>query len=176
LHSLVPRIWRVCAGSSFLSATNGLPALLGHLETLRKAYHGPGAGAEAAAAYTVPRASLVSTGSQDALSKAFEMVCGPGTPLLVEAPTYSGSLAFLRPLGAALVPVATDDGGLVPASLAAVLGSFERDRPGTPKPRCLYTIPNGSNPTGGSLSEARRREIYAIGARCAWHLRQRSRQ
>jgi kynurenine/2-aminoadipate aminotransferase len=85
--------------------------------------------------------------------------------LLVEAPTYSGSLAFLRPMdGVNLVGVATDQGGLVPEALEDILDGWdEEEETGRKKPRVLYTIPNGSNPTGGSLSEERRRKIYEIG-------------
>jgi DNA-binding transcriptional MocR family regulator len=38
-------------------------------------------------------------------------------------------------------------------------------RPGEAKPRVLYTVPNGSNPTGGSLSTSRRAAIYATARR-----------
>ena len=92
--------------------------------------------------------------------KAFEMFLNPGDRLLVEAPTYSGSLAFLRPSGANLVGIQTDEGGLVPADLDRILTNWNNGK----KPKVLYTIPNGSNPTGGSLNEERRRLIYQIGA------------
>lgn len=90
------------------------------------------------------------------------MLLNPGDSLLVEAPTYSGSLAFLRPFGAKLVGVKTDGGGLIPQDLDSLLESWDEQTQGK-KPRVLYTIPNGSNPTGGSLDEERRRHIYATG-------------
>lgn len=107
------------------SATNGLPGFLAHLDSLRASYHGPQTDADAAAE-SVPRASMVSTGSQDALSKAFEMLLGPGDSLLVESPTYSGSLAFLRPLGRQLCGVQTDGGGLVPEALDELLDGWDQ--------------------------------------------------
>ncbi len=152
------------------SPTNGLPSFLAHLETLRQVYHtldgkeGSGTNGD----YGIPRVSMVSTGSQDALSKAFEMLLSPGESLLLESPTYSGSLAFLRPLNVFLAGIDTDDGGMVPERLEATLDGWEKDHgpSGRPFPRVLYTIPNGSNPTGGSLSEERKRRIYAI---CSKH-------
>lgn len=90
------------------------------------------------------------------------MLLNRGDSLLVEAPTYSGSLAFLRPFGANLVGVETDGGGLIPEDLDRVLDSWDESSQGK-KPKVLYTIPNGSNPTGGSLNERRRRHIYATG-------------
>jgi kynurenine/2-aminoadipate aminotransferase len=135
------------------SPTAGLPSLLQHLDTLQAHFHG---------VRQVPNGALVTTGSQDALSKAFEMVLDPGDALLVEAPTYSGSLAFLRPLGARLVGIDTDAEGLVPASLLATLKTWNSNFPGIELPKVLYCIPTGSNPTGGSLNIERRREVYRI--------------
>ena len=52
------------------SATSGLPALLGHLETLRQHYHEPTDRLSLdMASLEVPRAAVVTTGSQDALTK-----------------------------------------------------------------------------------------------------------
>ena len=49
--------------------------------------------------------------------------------------------------------------GLKPEALAGILENWDATR--APKPKILHTIPNGSNPRGGSLSEARRRALYA---------------
>lgn len=49
--------------------------------------------------------------------------------------------------------------GLKPEALAGILENWDATR--APKPKILHTIPNGSNPSGGSLSEARRRALYA---------------
>ena len=140
------------------SASTGLPPLTERLINMQRAEHAP-----PAAAYGADGGGLkvhVATGSQDILVKAFEMLLTPESALLVEEPTYSGSLAFLQPYGPRLVGVATDGGGLVPASLRAALEREGRTAPG--RPRVLYTIPVGANPTGGSLTLARKREIYAL--------------
>ena len=81
--------------------------------------------------------------------------------ILVEAPTYPGALAFLKPLGCDLVPVETDGEGIIPASLRKLLDDWDASLQGR-KPKCLYTCPTGCNPTGATISEERRREIYAI--------------
>ena len=79
-------------------------------------------------------------------------------------PTFSGSLAALVPRGVRLAGVPTDAGGLVPSKLAALLRGWGCDAAttGVPRPRVLYTIPTGGNPTGVSLSAARREELYAV--------------
>lgn len=83
------------------SATPGVPALLDELRTLQLRDHSPG--------YDAAEMSIsVSTGSQDALAKAFGMLINPGDNVLVENPTYSGALSILRPLGANLVGVDVD--------------------------------------------------------------------
>ena len=127
--------------------TRGSPGLSAHLEALQRSEHG--------AANSMICAT---TGSQDALAKAFDLFTGEGQPpVLVESPTYSGSLAYLQPTGVELVGVPTDGGGLDPQALDAILRHYDG-----PRPRVLYTIPVGGNPTGASLSLERKREIYGI--------------
>lgn len=141
------------------SATAGLPRLVGHLLELQAREHRP----PPAAAERLK--VQVTTGSQDALSKAFEMLLAPGDTLLMEWPSYSGALAFLEPLGCHLATTRTDGQGIVPEEMAALLadwGSSPAGRAGAPKPRVLYTIPVGSNPTGVSLSAERKAAIYDI--------------
>jgi len=43
--------------------------------------------------------------------------------------------------------------------LRSLLSSWPSERP---KPKVLYLIPTGQNPSGATLPEERRREIYAI--------------
>lgn len=135
------------------SSTKGLPPLHAHLTNLQSNVHDP------------PNQTdiIITNGSQDALSKAFEMLLTRSSTLLVESPTYSGSLAFLKPMEVNLLPVATDEYGLIPDSLASVLATFdEGGRLDLKKPKVLYTIPTGSNPSGGTLSLDRKKRLYEI--------------
>jgi kynurenine/2-aminoadipate aminotransferase len=103
---------------------------------------------------------MVSVGSQDALTKAFEMLLDPAQDeLFLESPTYSGSLAFLQPFGVKMKPVATDEFGLKPEALQEAL---EKSNDGENKRRVLYTIPTAQNPSGSTLSNDRREAIYDI--------------
>lgn len=86
-------------------------------------------------------------------------------PCAPPLPPQSGSLAFLRPLGCNLAGVETDGDGLIPDALATMLESWDKQHPSTAKPRVLYTIPTGANPTGGSLSLERKRQVYEIARR-----------
>ena len=136
------------------SATPGLPRLVDGLTGLMTRYHG-----ENASAVGVDRALAVTTGSQDALTKAFAAILGPGESLLLENPSYSGALAYLQPAGVDLVDVELDELGLVPDSLEAILEAWPEDKP---KPKALYTIVTGQNPSGATLSAERKARIYDL--------------
>ena len=51
---------------------------------------------------------------------------------------------------------------MVPSDLRRVLDGWETTYPDRKKPRVLYTIPTGLNPSGGSLSADRKQEVYDI--------------
>ena len=71
----------------------------------------------------------------------------------------------LRPLGCNILPVKTDHDGLIPSSLQEVLSAWTpgaRDDQQKPAPKILYTVANGVNPTGASLTLQRKQEIYKV--------------
>jgi 2-aminoadipate transaminase len=78
-----------------------------------------------------------------------------GKRVLVERPTYDRPLKILRALGAEIVPVAMDDEGLDPRALEEALAAGAA-------PALLYTIPTFQNPSGRTLSEARRRRVVEL--------------
>ncbi|KAL9186804.1 hypothetical protein ACHAXT_010524 [Thalassiosira profunda] len=137
------------------SPTPGLPALNALLWERQVEEHNP------PECTGIERALTITQGSQDGLSKAFDMLLDADDALLVESPTYSGSLAYLQPKGCKLVEIECDDGGLIPEKLEATLRKWDEAVDGR-RPRALYTIPTGSNPTGASLSLERKRRIYDI--------------
>jgi len=140
------------------SETAGLKGLVKWLSDFQQKIHRPPLGMSA-------NSLLVSPGSQDVLSKAFEMLIERGDNVLVESPTYSGALAALNPLGCNLIGIETDRNGLIPESLESRLEDVKKNlqKYGNGKPpKVLYTIPTGSNPTGGSLTLDRKRAVYSI--------------
>lgn len=102
----------------------------------------------------------VTTGSQDGLTKAFEMVINPGDTIIVEKPTYSGALTYLRPLGAKFLSVDVDNHGIIPSKLDTALSAFDS----TPhlRPKVLYTIATGQNPSGCTAPEERKQQLYKL--------------
>lgn len=105
---------------------------------------------------------LTTTGSQDAFYKTFDLLLDRGDTILVENPTYSGAISALRPMGVEMVGVPIDADGIKPDMLLKILQNWPKYHPNKPKPKVLYTIPTGQNPSGATLPNERRRAIYSI--------------
>jgi 2-aminoadipate transaminase len=100
---------------------------------------------------------LIMTGSQQPLDLAGKIFLDAGDCVLTESPTYMAALQAFQSYGARFASVPTDEEGLIPDELPALI---ERDRP-----KFLYTIPNFQNPTGVTLTAERRKTLYSIAAR-----------
>ncbi|KAL9646146.1 hypothetical protein ABK040_008023 [Willaertia magna] len=103
----------------------------------------------------------ITTGSQDALTKIFDMLLNYGDLLLIEKPTYSGALSTMFSSGANLIEVEVDEDGIVPENLEKSIEESLKKFPHS-KLKCLYTIPNGQNPTGCSTSLERKLKVLEI--------------
>ncbi|MER6479125.1 PLP-dependent aminotransferase family protein [Streptomyces filamentosus] len=97
---------------------------------------------------------LITAGGQSALTTALRALTAPGTPVLVESPTYPGMLAVARAAGLRPVPVPTDTDGIRPDLLEAAFRATGA--------RVLVSQPLFQNPTGALLPPARRREVVRI--------------
>ncbi len=93
-------------------------------------------------------------GAQAGLALAVEALTVPGDKVLVESPCYVGALALLKALGREAVPVPVDGQGLDPERLASVLQREDA--------KLLFTVPSFQNPTGMTLSKARRERVAAL--------------
>ncbi|MET3131190.1 2-aminoadipate transaminase [Oxalobacteraceae bacterium GrIS 1.11] len=103
----------------------------------------------------VPEQVLMTSGSQQALDLLGKVLIDEGSRVLVETPSYLGALQAFSVYRPQFVSVATDEHGLVPASVTAVAEGA----------RLLYALPNFQNPTGRSLSVERRLELVETCAR-----------
>ncbi|XP_028932570.1 kynurenine/alpha-aminoadipate aminotransferase, mitochondrial isoform X1 [Ornithorhynchus anatinus] len=107
----------------------------------------------------------VTTGSQEGLCKVFEMLIDPGDNILLDAPAYPGTLSALRPLGCNIISVPSDQQGIIPDALRATLSKWRPEdarKSNGKNPKFLYTVPNGGNPTGTSLTAERKKAIYEL--------------
>jgi len=105
-----------------------------------------------------PDQVLITTGSQQALDLIGKVLIDAGSRVLVETPTYLGALQAFAPMEPQVVSVASDSEGVLIDDLAAKAGS------GADKARFLYVLPNFQNPTGRTMSEARREALVAQAA------------
>lgn len=71
----------------------------------------------------------------------------------------------MKPLGGNIINVPSDEHGIIPEGLRKILSRWKPEDAQDPTkktPKFLYTVPNGNNPTGYSLTSARKKEIYEV--------------
>ena len=108
-----------------------------------------------------PAELLVTAGA----SHALDLVCGllsePGDVCLVPTPTYHLALGIIRDHHLAIEAVASDVEGVMIESVVEVIARVKAQ---ARRPRLLYLVPTFGNPSGITLSPARRLQLVA---RCA---------
>ncbi|XDB52908.1 PREDICTED: kynurenine/alpha-aminoadipate aminotransferase, mitochondrial isoform X1 [Capra hircus] len=145
------------------SQSAGIPELLSWLKQLQVKLHNP-----PTIHYAPSQGQMdmcVTCGSQEGLCKVFEMIVNPGDNILVNEPVYSGTIHALQPLGCNMINVSSDEHGIIPDSLRETLSRWKPEDSKDPEknsPKFLYTVPNGNNPAGNSLTAERKREIYEL--------------
>ena len=101
---------------------------------------------------------LITNGSQQALDLLAKVLLDPGDLVVTENPAYLGALQAFQSYEARVTGLASDEHGLRPDALRSFLETSPV------RPKFLYLIPNYQNPTGVTLSAARRAEIVQIAA------------
>ena len=102
-------------------------------------------------------AVLPVTGSTQAMDLLCKALLDPGDTVLVENPSFLGNLQCLKLYQANLVPVESDEDGLIPDDLELKIKKYH--------PKLLYTIPTFQNPTGKTLPDSRRRAVADLANR-----------
>jgi 2-aminoadipate transaminase len=97
---------------------------------------------------------LVFSGSQGVLDTAGKIFISPGDVVAVERPTYLGALQAFNPYEPRYVELDTDEDGLIPESLDRALAAESV--------KFVYLVPTFQNPTGRTLSLARRKQVAEI--------------
>lgn len=105
---------------------------------------------------------LLHPGNTNAWSKVVSLLCETDDYILCETYTYPSAQAFWIPLGIKAAPVASDAEGMRADTLAQTLRDWEDTHPGTRRPRVLYLVSVGSNPSGVTMSTKRRRDVYDV--------------
>lgn len=105
-----------------------------------------------------PDQVLITTGSQQALDLIGKVFLDKDSRMLVETPTYLGALQAFAPQEPIAVSVASDDDGILVDDFVAQAGT------GADKARLAYVLPNFQNPTGRTMTEARRAALVTKAA------------
>src|SRR5262245_40584497 len=93
---------------------------------------------------------LITNGSQPALDLLGKVFLNPGDSVLVERPTYLGALQAFSQYQPGFVAVSMDDDGM---RVDEVEHALQNPRH---RVKLIYVLPNFQNPTGRSMSLARR--------------------
>ena len=101
-----------------------------------------------------PAQVLITTGSQQALDLIAKVLIDKDSKVLIETPTYLGALQAFTPMEPQFVSIASDAEGVDLADLQVKAKDA----------RFLYVLPNFQNPTGSSMSEARRADLSSTAA------------
>jgi 2-aminoadipate transaminase len=103
---------------------------------------------------TGPDDIQVTSGSQEGLFLVAMSLLDPGDVVLVEQPTYLAAVQAFSLAGARLVPVPSDEMGVLPDALDAAIGEHQ--------PKFVYLVPNFQNPTGRTMPLPRREAVAEI--------------
>jgi len=108
---------------------------------------------------TTPTRLTVTTGGMQGLDLAFKLFVDPGDLVIVEGPTYTNGNATALSYGAELLEAPLDENGLVVEALPELVARRGRT------PKAIYTIPTFQNPSGVTMSLARREQLIELAAR-----------
>ncbi len=101
-----------------------------------------------------PDQVLITTGSQQALDLVAKILIDKDSRVLVETPTYLGALQAFTPMEPEYIAINSDADGIDVNDLRAKAKGA----------RFLYVLPNFQNPTGNTMTEARRVALSAAAA------------
>ncbi|MEG1891769.1 MAG: PLP-dependent aminotransferase family protein [Clostridia bacterium] len=100
---------------------------------------------------------LPTTGSTSGMDLLLKALINPGDVVLSESPTFLGNMQTIRLYQAKLVPVESDENGVMLERLEAAVKEHH--------PKLLYIIPTFQNPSGRTLALERRKPIAEMAAK-----------
>jgi len=101
---------------------------------------------------------LIIQGAQQGLDLVAKLMLNPGDTVVTEDPTFLGALIAFNPCEPTYAAVPIDAEGMNTAALEEILTV-------TPRAKLIYTIPDFQNPTGVTMSLARRQRLIEIANR-----------
>lgn len=98
---------------------------------------------------------LITTGAQQIMDLCTKALVNEGETVIVEAPSFIGSLNTFRSYNAKLVGVTVEPDGMNTDELEEKLKA-------NPDAKFIYTIPNFQNPSGVTMSLEKRKKVYNL--------------
>ena len=103
-----------------------------------------------------PDEIITTTGSQQGLDLIGKTMINPGDKVIVEAPTFLATIQCFRLYGAVLISAPIDADGVKVDELEKLIIEH--------KPKLVYLIPTFGNPSGATLTLARRKRVLELAA------------
>lgn len=126
-------------------------------EAISSFYAAKGGVGNAANVAVNPEGLIVTTGSQQALDLIGKTLISPGDKVIVEAPTFLATIQCFRLYGAHIIGAPIDADGVDVDRLEQLVVEH--------RPKLIYLIPTFGNPSGATLSLARRKRILELAVR-----------
>ncbi|MGX1982964.1 PLP-dependent aminotransferase family protein [Thermolongibacillus altinsuensis] len=101
-----------------------------------------------------PEHILAVSGAQQGIELVAKTFIGPNDVVLMEAPTYPGSIDIFKSRGAQIIPIPVEQDGIDTKMLLKLCDQYH--------PKLLYINPTFQNPTGTTLSVKKRKELVDI--------------
>ncbi|BCV23760.1 MAG TPA: PLP-dependent aminotransferase family protein [Firmicutes bacterium] len=108
-----------------------------------------------------PAEVTITSGALQGLDLICRVLLEPGDVVISEAPSYVGALQTIIAYGARVEEIPTDEEGMQVDLLAERLAALSTS---ARRPKFIYTVPTFQNPSGATLSSARRRLLVDLAA------------
>ena len=99
--------------------------------------------------------TIIVSGGQQGIDLATKVLVNEGDAVIVEEPSFIGALNAFRAYGAKLVGVPVKDDGMD-------MEALEKSLSENANVKIIYTIPTFQNPSGVTMSEEKRKKLYAL--------------
>ncbi|MEP6730619.1 MAG: PLP-dependent aminotransferase family protein [bacterium] len=109
---------------------------------------------------TAPEEILVTNGAKHAIDLICRLLLDEGDSIVVTSPTYFTAIPIFRSYGVGFIEISQDAEGMNVEELALVLARMASE--GRAMPKLIYNVPDFHNPTGVSMSVARRRALVRL--------------
>ena len=130
--------------------TDGLPELKEEFIKFLKKYEGLD---------VKPEELIITTASQQALDMVGRLFVDASDPVIVEKPSYMGALQVFRSYGAEFIGVKLEDDGISTEELEEKLQWLHAQ---DEHYKFIYLVPDFQNPSGVTLSEAKRHKVIEL--------------